>query len=48
VHWLEYGDWADPILAAPLQIGGGCAQLTDTPGTGVAWNDEAVARYRLS
>jgi mandelate racemase len=48
VHWLEYVDWADPILAAPLQIGGGCAQIADTPGTGVVWNDEAVARYRLS
>jgi len=48
VHWLEYVDWADPILAAPLRIGGGCAQIADTRGTGVVWNDEAVARYRLS
>jgi mandelate racemase len=47
-HWLEYVDWADPILAAPLQIVDGCTRTADTPGTGVVWNDEAVARYRLA
>ena len=47
-HWLEYVDWADPILAAPLQIVDGCARIADTSGTGVVWNDEAVARYRLT
>jgi len=47
-HWLEYVDWAAPILAAPLQIVDGCAHIADTPGTGVVWNDEAVARYRLT
>jgi mandelate racemase len=47
-HWLEYVDWADPILAAPLQIVDGCARIADAPGTGVVWNDEAVARHRLT
>jgi mandelate racemase len=47
-HWLEYVDWADPILGAPLQIVDGCARIADAPGTGVVWNDEAVARYRLT
>ena len=47
-HWLEYVDWAAPILAAPLQIVDGCGRIADTPGTGVVWNDEAVAHYRLT
>jgi len=47
-HWLEFVDWAAPILAAPLQIVDGCGRIGDTPGTGVVWNDEAVARYRLT
>lgn len=46
-HWLEYVDWAGPILAAPLKIADGNAVPRDAPGTGVAWNGEAVARYRV-
>jgi len=46
-HWLEYVDWAAPILANPLRIEGGRAAVPDTPGTGVAWNEDAVARYRI-
>jgi mandelate racemase len=47
-HWLEYVDWANPILAAPLHLVDGCARIADSPGTGVVWNDEAVARHRLT
>jgi mandelate racemase len=47
-HWLEYVDWANPILAAPLRIVDGCAHIADTPGTGLVWNEEAIARYRLT
>jgi mandelate racemase len=47
-HWLEYVDWANPILAAPLQIVDGRARVAGSHRTGVVWNDEAVARYRLS
>ncbi len=45
-HWLEYVDWADAILAEPLTIVDGRAVASSSPGTGIAWNDEAVARYR--
>ena len=47
-HWLEFVDWANPVLAAPLQIIDGCARPADTPGTGVRWNADAAARYRLA
>jgi mandelate racemase len=46
-HWLEYVDWANPILAEPLRIVDGKAVISDRPGNGLAWNEDAVARYRL-
>ena len=47
-HWLEYVDWAAPVLAQPLRIVAGMAQTPDRPGNGLAWNPEAVARYRMA
>jgi len=47
-HWLEYVDWAAPILAEPLRIAGGMALPSERPGNGLAWNAEAGARYRMA
>jgi mandelate racemase len=47
-HYLEYVDWADAILAEPLRIVDGEAVIPERPGTGVAWNEEAVERYRMA
>ncbi|MDP6350728.1 MAG: enolase C-terminal domain-like protein [Alphaproteobacteria bacterium] len=47
-HWLEYVNWAAPILAEPLKIEDGQALIPDRPGTGVAWNEDAVAKYALA
>jgi mandelate racemase len=44
-HWLEYVDWADPILRQPLQVHKGHALIRDVPGTGIEWDEKAVARY---
>lgn len=46
-HWLEYVDWADPILEEPLQIRDGMAIIPPRPGNGLSWDSDAVARYRL-
>lgn len=46
-HWLEYVDWADAILAEPLRIVEGNAVVAERPGAGLAWNEEAVSRYRF-
>jgi mandelate racemase len=46
-HWLEYVDWAQPILREKLRIVGGAIAPSSAPGVGLAWDDEAVARYRL-
>jgi mandelate racemase len=43
----EYVDWADPVLQRPLRIENGMAIPSDRPGNGLAWNAEAVAKYRL-
>jgi len=47
-HYLEYVDWADAILAEPLRIEDGAAAIPDRPGTGVAWDEKAVERYRMA
>ena len=44
-HWLEYVDWANPILQAPLRIENGHAIAADVPGCGIAWDEESVERY---
>jgi mandelate racemase len=47
-HWLEYMDWAAPVLADPLKIVDGHALAPDRPGNGLVWNPDAVARYRIA
>jgi mandelate racemase len=42
-HWLEFVDWAAPILAEPLQVKEGMVQ----PLQNLMWNESAVARYGL-
>ena len=44
-HWLEFVDWAAPVLAQPIAVQGGKVTITDTPGTGIDWDEAAVTRY---
>lgn len=44
-HWLEYVDWANPILEEPLKIENGNAIIPDRPGVGIRWNEDAIAAY---
>jgi len=44
-HWLEYVDWANPILEEPLKVEDGYASAPDTPGIGISWDEEGVRRY---
>jgi mandelate racemase len=43
-HWLEYCDWWNPILAAPLRVEQGLSRIEGVVGTGVEWNEAAVQR----
>lgn len=45
-HWLEWQDWADPILAEPFRLKDGNLEIPDRPGAGIEWNEDAVKRYR--
>jgi mandelate racemase len=42
-HWLEWQDWADPILQKPYAAKNGLLHIPDTPGIGLEWNEDAVA-----
>ena len=46
-HWLEWVDWAVPILATPLQPKAGTVTALDQPGAGVAWDEAAVTKYAV-
>ena len=45
-HWLEWQDWADPILAEPFKPADGFLAVPNRPGAGIAWDEDAVSRYR--
>lgn len=47
-QWLEYVDWADTILAEPFQVIQGAVAVPDRPGSGIAWNEEAVRKHLVS
>ncbi len=43
--WLEYPDIGSTILMEPLRIQDGYAVMPNRPGSGLAWNEEAVKRW---
>jgi mandelate racemase len=47
-HWLEYVDWANPILCEPLVPSAGAVTPSERPGVGIAWDEDAVSRYRAA
>lgn len=44
-HWLEYVDWASPVLKTPMEVRDGCAIPCSVPGTGMVWDEAAVKKY---
>jgi mandelate racemase len=46
-HWVEFVDWAAPVLADPLRVVDGHASPSERPGNGLVWNTDAVERYRV-
>ena len=46
-HWLEYVDWADPVLEEPVRLRNGCVLISERPGLGMWWNEKAVKRYAV-
>ena len=44
-HWLEWQDWADPILQSPYGIRDSELQIPDVPGLGIEWDEQAVSAH---
>lgn len=44
-HWLEWQDWANPILRTPYRLAGGQLHIPDVPGVGLEWDEAAVERH---
>lgn len=47
-HWLEWQNWADPILQEPYAVRDGDLIVPDKPGLGLDWNEDAVAAHLVS
>jgi mandelate racemase len=45
-HWLEWQDWADPLLQEPYAVKDGLLHIPDRPGLGLDWNEDAVRTFR--
>jgi mandelate racemase len=46
-HWLEWQDWADPVLAEPFKVQNGAIEIPERAGVGIEWDTKAVERYRI-
>jgi mandelate racemase len=45
--WIEYVDWAGPVLREPLAVRDGHVQAPERPGLGLEWDEAAVARLAV-
>jgi len=44
-HWLEWQNWAYPVLSEPFEMNNGHLIVPDRPGQGIEWDEKAVARF---
>jgi mandelate racemase len=42
-HWLEWQDWANPILRRPYEVKDSMLHIPDLPGVGLEWDEDAIA-----
>jgi mandelate racemase len=47
-HWLEWQDWANPILREPYVVSDGKLYIPDRPGLGLDWNEDIVAAHLVT
>jgi mandelate racemase len=45
-HWLEWQDWANPVLAEPFRVEDSQIVIPPKPGCGIDWDEAAVKRFR--
>ena len=44
-HWLEWQNWADPVLQQPYEIRDSQLHIPNIPGVGLEWNEDAVKAH---
>jgi mandelate racemase len=44
-HWLEYADWWNAVVSEPLVVKDGVAMAGSIAGSGVEWNEPAIAKF---
>ena len=44
-HWLEWQDWANPVLREPYDVRNGYLEIPDRPGVGLDWDEDFVAAH---
>lgn len=44
-HWLEWQDWVNPLLQSPFKVKDSMLEISNTPGTGIAWNEKTVSAH---
>jgi hypothetical protein len=47
-HWLEWQDWANPILKRPFPVKGSCLEIPNLPGVGIEWDEGGKSLSHLS
>ena len=46
-HWLEFVDWAEPVLKHPVELKDGHVVIPTRPGIGISWDEKAVKRFAI-
>ncbi|MGA3039022.1 MAG: enolase C-terminal domain-like protein [Vulcanimicrobiaceae bacterium] len=46
-HWLEYVDWAQPVLRHALEVKDGHITASPEPGSGIVWNEDAIREFEV-
>jgi mandelate racemase len=46
-HWLEWQDWAYPVLSEPFPLADGHLVVPDRPGLGIEWDEKNLSRFAL-
>jgi mandelate racemase len=44
-HWLEWQDWANPVLQQPYEVKAGKLHIPNVPGIGLEWDEKSVAAH---
>jgi mandelate racemase len=45
--WIEWIDWANPILKEPYKIKNGNIMIPDKLGFGLEWNEDILSKYNI-